>query len=31
MTPFPILCGLTLGAIALTPFATAAALRHGAE
>lgn len=31
MTPFLILCALTLVAIALTPFATAAALRHGAE
>lgn len=31
MTPFLILCGLTLVAVALTPFATAAALRHGAE
>jgi heme exporter protein B len=31
MTPFLILCGLTLVAVALTPFAAAAALRHSAE
>lgn len=30
-TPFLILCGLTLAAVALTPFAAAAALRHGVD
>lgn len=30
-TPFLILCGLTLAALALAPFAAASALRHGAE
>jgi heme exporter protein B len=30
-TPFLILCGLTLAAAALTPFAAAGALKHGAE
>ncbi len=30
-TPFLILGGLTLGAIALAPFAVALALRHAAE
>ena len=31
MTPFLILCALTLGTIAIAPFAVALALRHGAE
>ncbi len=31
MTPFLILCALTLGAIAVAPFAVALALRHAAE
>jgi heme exporter protein B len=31
LTPFLVLCGLTLAALALTPFAAALALRHGAE
>ncbi len=31
VTPFLILCGLTLVALALAPFAAALALRHGAE
>lgn len=30
-TPFLILCGLTLGAIAIAPFAVALALRHATE
>jgi heme exporter protein B len=30
-TPFTILCALTLGSLALGPFAAAAALRHGLE
>jgi heme exporter protein B len=30
-TPFLILCGLTLAAVALTPFAAAAALRHAGD
>ena len=31
MTPFLILCALTLGALASAPFAVAAALRHMSE
>jgi ABC-type transport system involved in cytochrome c biogenesis permease component len=31
MTPFLILCALTLGALAAAPFAVAAALRHMSE
>ncbi len=31
LTPFLVLCGLTLAALALTPFAAALALRNGAE
>jgi heme exporter protein B len=30
-TPFTILCGLSLGSLAVGPFAAAAALRHGLE